>query len=753
MVNTTHKTFDTTHGRILCIADIRGRLSAINDLAREANAVAVIHTGDFGFFESNSLERINDRTLRHLTSYSPLVAAAQRSHLLAQSTPLRNSVDISLLTEFPLLLSGNLRLNVPVYTVWGACEDVIILEKFRAKTYEVPNLFIIDEATTHLLDLGGVKLRLLGLGGALVPHKMFDNGDGNATIAGGQGTMWTTTLQIGELVDTAQRVHDNSETRLLVTHASPGREGIIAQLALVCKADLTISAGLHFRYTSSWNEFSVLADYEAFRNKLQIGKDLFDKVWESVKSQVDQVLDENQRVLLDKALHVIERIPPSTGPGAAPTGLTAAKEAIAAQDEPAWKNCWNWNLCDAAYGSLVLDVREGRVSAELKSQGFNYAYRRSQTVPVTPTSAHPTIPSNNKPFAPPSKTVTPAPKGASRASPAPPSAQSKPTTPAPAASAPAPASNSNKATPAQIADRPLPPHMTGKSSAPTTNPSSKPTSGTGTPSSEPRDSNQSQTQKDSKAEKEDSAAKEKEKEAARLEKAERDKQKRKEKKERKAAAAAAAVEGSAPASTSANLEDQVKSPIDQLKSPASVSGTLSGGARTPKSNKPSRNPWTIFMRMTVPTTESDLRNFFAEGVSDGGGVTKIHFPSSTGAGRAQKLAYVEFGDEETMRRGLERTGQMLNGAVPNLQQATDRETREKEQRERAASASSQVPDGVTSPTTSQPPTGPERSGSFRGRGRGGGAYASRGLAAAGLTRGGAAGRGGGGSGNASSAGS
>ena len=49
-VNTQTKVFDTAHGRLLCIADIRGRLSALNDLAREANAVAIIHTGDFGFF-------------------------------------------------------------------------------------------------------------------------------------------------------------------------------------------------------------------------------------------------------------------------------------------------------------------------------------------------------------------------------------------------------------------------------------------------------------------------------------------------------------------------------------------------------------------------------------------------------------------------------------------------------------------------------------------------------------------------------
>jgi hypothetical protein len=49
-VNTQTKVIDTNHGRLLCIADIRGRLSALNDLAREVNAKAIIHTGDFGFF-------------------------------------------------------------------------------------------------------------------------------------------------------------------------------------------------------------------------------------------------------------------------------------------------------------------------------------------------------------------------------------------------------------------------------------------------------------------------------------------------------------------------------------------------------------------------------------------------------------------------------------------------------------------------------------------------------------------------------
>jgi hypothetical protein len=49
VVNTQTKVLDTVHGRILCLADIRGNLSHLNTLAAEANAKAIIHTGDFGF--------------------------------------------------------------------------------------------------------------------------------------------------------------------------------------------------------------------------------------------------------------------------------------------------------------------------------------------------------------------------------------------------------------------------------------------------------------------------------------------------------------------------------------------------------------------------------------------------------------------------------------------------------------------------------------------------------------------------------
>jgi len=46
---------ESGNGKILCVADIRGKISALNQLAKESNAVAIIHTGDFGFFGTTRL--------------------------------------------------------------------------------------------------------------------------------------------------------------------------------------------------------------------------------------------------------------------------------------------------------------------------------------------------------------------------------------------------------------------------------------------------------------------------------------------------------------------------------------------------------------------------------------------------------------------------------------------------------------------------------------------------------------------------
>lgn len=114
--------------------------------------------------------------------YSTLIPPTVRNRL--NNSPIdqvRRTIEQSpqpFLSEFPEFLAAVKRLEVPVYAVWGACEDVAVLEKFRSREYQIQNLHILDEATTYLLEIGGISLRLFGLGGAVVQHKLFDNGEG-----------------------------------------------------------------------------------------------------------------------------------------------------------------------------------------------------------------------------------------------------------------------------------------------------------------------------------------------------------------------------------------------------------------------------------------------------------------------------------------------------------------------------------------------------------------------------------------------
>ncbi|KAJ5223878.1 hypothetical protein N7468_008420 [Penicillium chermesinum] len=376
--------------RILCIADVRGNLKSLNELAKQARADHIIHTGDFGFYDDTSLERIADKTLKHVAQYSPLLPENVKRTIAQvppqQSIKQRFTPDQLPLSELPMLLDKRITLDVPVYTVWGACEDVRVLEKFRSGEYKVDKLHIIDEANSRLLDIGGVKLRLLGLGGAVVMHKLFDNGEGKTTIAGGQGTMWTTLLQMGELIDTANRVYDPSETRVFVTHASPAREGMLNQLSVTLKADFSISAGLHFRYGSSYNEFSVNPSLDHYRGKLAASKASFTDVWETVRGEVESAISSNdaQKTLLDNALEVVNKMPSIANGGNPFGGPVSAGSAAGHVDESAFKNMWNFNLADAAFGYLVLEIEGGRIATEMRAQGFNFAHRSGKPVPGGP---------------------------------------------------------------------------------------------------------------------------------------------------------------------------------------------------------------------------------------------------------------------------------------------------------------------------------------------------------------------------------
>jgi len=112
---------------------------------------------------------------------------------------------------------------------------------------------------------------------------------------------------------------------------------------------------------------------------------------------------------------------------------------------------------------------------------------------------------------------------------------------------------------------------------------------------------------------------------ANAEKAEREKAKKKERKERKDKERVEKTEREKAekedtpksASTpvlpeSTSVQESVGAQRGEVKSPVTTDGAGSTGVRTPKTGRPPRNPWTIFMRMQVAASEPELREFFGE---------------------------------------------------------------------------------------------------------------------------------------------
>ena len=55
-------------------------------------------------------------------------------------------------------MASTIKLQVLVFTVAGACKDILLLEKLHIGTYEIENLHLIDEATTRCLDFSVSRL-------------------------------------------------------------------------------------------------------------------------------------------------------------------------------------------------------------------------------------------------------------------------------------------------------------------------------------------------------------------------------------------------------------------------------------------------------------------------------------------------------------------------------------------------------------------------------------------------------------------
>lgn len=323
--------------RFLLISDTHGKLGIIDELARHVEADAVIHAGDFGFYDTESYERLSERELRLQILHSDL-SSIDKDRILA--LPREERVEVAKkdcpLSELLFYLAGERHFEVPIYAVWGNHEDKDVVEGFFRGDSEVENLHILHHGNAYRV---GPAL-VYGLGGNFLAGSKLTQ----QPIAGGSGRIWSTLSQYTGLVKTIENEADVPGPRIFVSHVSPGKEPFVELIGVRTRADFTISGHMGAPTSMVWNPFAISSVEEA-TNRLQNG---LEKVREaclaagrSDKAQVDQAID------------FLGRLPEET------VHIGRGKKA------PRWyRGMTHVNLPDAHVGYAVMDVDQTDVKLQ-----------------------------------------------------------------------------------------------------------------------------------------------------------------------------------------------------------------------------------------------------------------------------------------------------------------------------------------------------------------------------------------------------
>jgi len=249
--------------RFLLVSDSHGQLGLVDDLAVRTQSDAVIHAGDFGFYDNGSYERLSDRELRLLIVHSSL-PRQERDRLLSLERDARvdTARKAGLAGEFQSYLDGERILRVPMYAVWGNHEDKDVVERLFRGDIQVKNLHVLHHRQVYRV---GPAL-VYGLGGNLLPgSKMLQR-----PIAGGGGKVWSTLSQYADLVKTVDDVKNDASPRLFVSHVSPGKEPFVELMGARTRADFTISGHMGAPHCMVWNPFAIYSVEESVQ-RLQDG--------------------------------------------------------------------------------------------------------------------------------------------------------------------------------------------------------------------------------------------------------------------------------------------------------------------------------------------------------------------------------------------------------------------------------------------------------------------------------------------------
>ncbi|ABN66502.2 predicted protein [Scheffersomyces stipitis CBS 6054] len=399
--------------RILTISDIQGNLHAIPELynqeLQKGNPIdAIIHTGNFGFWDNDTIDEYKDLSyLKQIVAFSEVLEpeiVEELNNITAITIPAPTPMHIPALmfrsklaeshnsiSQFSMYLKGEFRFPCPVYTIFGPLDDPKIVEKIHSKEYVVSNLFLIDH--THNWEIvtpleSQPNIRLYGIGGTLKIHSLFDNGNLNyASCSGKVGELWITLIQVAELYinfmntstydPTSNSPTSSGTINIFVSHAPVIKMPLLEHLAIITGADFTISQGLHFRYPVMGNGMSFVdsmggsAGYiENYRSKFSRLRMILGELWLIIKDELLELLVSNEvpitaqretlRNLIEVGLSLFDKIPISINDSIdkiIPLSLQQEFEEDLATNKrilkkindfyfQAYYNLWHFNLCD-----------------------------------------------------------------------------------------------------------------------------------------------------------------------------------------------------------------------------------------------------------------------------------------------------------------------------------------------------------------------------------------------------------------------
>jgi len=247
--------------RLLLISDTHGQLDIINELAAQTQADAVIHAGDFGFYDYESYDRLSERELR-LQIIHCWLPKTEKTRIIALPRSERNvaAKAAGVLGQFQSYIDGNKSFHVPVYAVWGNHEDKSVIQRLIRGNIKLRNLYILHHRQTY--EVG--PLLIYGLGGNFLKSKLLQK-----PLAGGGGRIWTVLSQYADVVRAVDEINW-SGLRLFVSHVSPGKEPFVELIGARTQADFTVSGHMGAPTCMVWNPFAICSVEESIK-RLQDG--------------------------------------------------------------------------------------------------------------------------------------------------------------------------------------------------------------------------------------------------------------------------------------------------------------------------------------------------------------------------------------------------------------------------------------------------------------------------------------------------